>query len=402
MEMLKEETVSHENLLLDPNNPRLFENFEEQSEVPDHQAEEKQEFLLSLFTDKDDSARSEFTDIEDVKNSMRQIGFVGIHNIIVREIENTGKYIVVEGNRRLASIKTLLQEHEDALPGSPQRIDEEIKVESLQAIKVQVLQVEGKSEQEIKESIRTILGLGHIGGALEWGPLAKGRNIHEEYMKLLPADADSDAEFLWDPKKGAEIADILAIGRSKVKKSLIDYLCWIQIGEITADVKAHHYSLIAACVSNSNLKAHGFISVNEQTFELEGDSAGKIIQMCEFDRRDNRPEGEENILRDPKAVGRLGLIFKDSKFHESQSVKDYAIGLFQEVLSRGRTLDEAHSALTAFKKQNKWVQSVEKLLEKQSSESRLAIDNFLNAGQGLQNKTDLERLVKRFLILMEV
>ena len=395
MEMLKEETVSHENLLLDPNNPRLFENFEENVEIPDDQAEEKQEFLLTLFTSKN---RSEFTDIADVMNSMKQIGFVGIHNVIVREIEDTGKYIVVEGNRRLASIKTLLREHEEALPGSPQRIDDEAKVESLKSIKVQVLQVAGKSEQEIKESIRTILGLGHIGGALEWGPLAKGNNIHKEYMKLLA----EDAEFLWDPKRGAEIADILAIGRSKVKQSLVDYLCWLQIGEITSDVKAHHYSLISACVSNSNLKAHGYISINEKTFELEGDSATKIIQMCEFDMRENRPEGEENILRDPKAVGRFGLIFKDSKFNESQSVKDYAIGLFQEVLSRGRTLDEAHSALTAFKKQNKWVQSVEKLLEKQSTESRLEIDKFLNVGQGLQEKADLERLVKRFLILMEV
>ena len=396
MEMLKEKTISHENLLLDPNNPRLFENFLENIEIPDEQAEEKQEFLLTLFASRD---HSDFTNIEDVMNSMRQIGFVGIHNVIVREIGDTGKYIVVEGNRRLASIKTLLQQHEEALPGDPQKIDDEMKLESLKNIKVQVLQVEGKSEQDVKESIRTILGLGHIGGALEWGPLAKGNNIYKEYMKLLPGE---NPEFEWVTSAGTKIADILAIPRTKVKKSLVDYLCWLQIGEITSDVKAHHYSLISACVSNSNLKAHGYISIHEKTFQLEGDSAGKIIQMCEFDRRDNRPADEENILRDPKAVGRLGLIFKDSRFHESQSVKDFAIGLFQEVLSRGRTLDEAQSALTAFKKQNKWVQSVEKLLEKQSSESRLAIDKFLNAGQGLQNKTDLERLVKRFLILMEV
>jgi hypothetical protein len=396
MEMLKEKTVSYENLLLDPNNPRLFENFEENIEIPDVLAEEKQEFLLTLFASRD---RSEFTNIEDVMNSMRQIGFVGIHNVIVREIGDTGKYIVVEGNRRLASIKTLLQQHEEAMPGSPQRIDDEMKLESLKRIKVQVLQVEGKSEQEVKESIRTILGLGHIGGALEWGPLAKGNNIYKEYMKQLSGE---NPEFEWVTAAGTKIADILAIPRTKVKKSLVDYLCWLQIGEITSDVKAHHYSLISACVSNSNLKAHGYISIHEKTFQLEGDSAGKIIQMCEFDRRDNRPEDEENILRDPKAVGRLGLIFKDSRFHESQSVKDFAIGLFQEVLSRGRTLDEAQSALTAFKKQNKWVQSVEKLLEKQSSESRLAIDKFLNAGQGLQNKTDLEKLVKRFLLLMDL
>ena len=81
MEMLKEKTISHENLLLDPNNPRLFENFLENIEIPDEQAEEKQEFLLTLFASRD---HSDFTNIEDVMNSMRQIGFVGIHNVIVR------------------------------------------------------------------------------------------------------------------------------------------------------------------------------------------------------------------------------------------------------------------------------------------------------------------------------
>ena len=131
------------------------------------------------------------------------------------------------------------------------------------------------------------------------------------------------------------------------------------------------------------------------------ESLNKINDICEFDHRDNRADEEENILKDPKAVGRLGNIFKDSKYNENTSVRDFAKGVFQEVLDRERTLDDAYTALTAFKKQTQWVDSVKKLLEKQEDEPKLTPDKFLNQGDELQEKIDLERLVKRFLILMD-
>ena len=82
-------------------------------------------------------------------------------------------------------------------------------------------------------------------------------------------------------------------------------------------------------------------------------------------------------------------------------MRDFAKGVFQEVLDRERRLDDAYTALTAFKKQTQWVESVKRLLEKQENEPKLTPDKFLNQGAELEEKADLERLVKRFLILME-
>ena len=82
--MLKPKELSPESLLLDPNNPRLTQNFQSQGYVKDEEAEDNQDALLSLF--KKSGQGHEFTDIEDLKKSIKQIGFVRIQNIVVREI----------------------------------------------------------------------------------------------------------------------------------------------------------------------------------------------------------------------------------------------------------------------------------------------------------------------------
>ena len=392
--MLEPKIVSYSDLYLDPNNPRLSQNFSGEERVSDEAVADCQEELIRLFGKPGVEQKSEFTDIKDLQNSMRQIGFVGIQNIIARELQGN-KFLIIEGNRRVATIITLLREHDDALPGAPQRLDEE-KLASLQKIQVMVLQTEGLSEEEIEEKIKITLGLRHIGGQLQWDPLPKGYNIYTEYMKLMP----EGESFVWESAThGAKIADILAISRQQVRYYLQGYLAYTQIGKINSSVQPHHFSLILACATNKHLKGHGFITMEDSTFALEGDSANKLTQICEFEDRDKR-DGKDNILRDPKAVNRLGSILKDSKYHESRGVMDVAAGLFQEVLDKEKTLEDAYTELVAFKKNHYWVQSLEKLLKKK--ETDLSPEKFLNAGQELQLKAELERLVKKFRALMEI
>ena len=389
--MLKAKNVNYKDLCLDPKNPRLAHNFSVEQIGSNGGVEGAQEELEALFVQGGD-----FTNITDLKNSMRQIGFVGIQNIIVRELPKK-KYLVIEGNRRVAAIKALIKEDRDALPNTPAKIDDEEKLKSLKTIQVMVLQTKDLTEAEIQKQIKITLGLRHIGGQLEWEPLPKGKNIYLEYMKQLP----DESSFEWNAKIGSRIADILAIDKKQVKSSLRGYLAYTQMGKINSSVLPHHYSLILACVTNGPFATYGFISLDKVTYELEGDSANSIAQICEFEERDKR-DGIENILRDPKAVNRLGLILKDSKTHPSQPVKDTASGLFQEVLLKEQSLEQAYTDLTAFKKTNQWVQSIEKLIKKQQEEPNLASEEFKNVGKELELKDKLKNLVERFKVLMEV
>ena len=123
-------------------------------------------------------------------------------------------------------------------------------------------------------------------------------------------------------------------------------------------VRPHHFSLVLAAVENSNLTAFGFFEIDKETCQLEGSSADNMEQVCEFSARD-RP-GFEKIVKDPKEFKKLGVIKKDSVHHEEQAAKDYASGLFLEVLQKQRTLDDAYTDLVAFKKRLKWVQAISK------------------------------------------
>ena len=108
--MLKPKDVEYKVLLLDPNNPRLAWHFGYSELVPDEEIEKEQlklerrfaiiparepqqetDMLIEpetdmRFGDPSDTAPNLSLPITDLIESMRRIGFVGIQNIIVREI----------------------------------------------------------------------------------------------------------------------------------------------------------------------------------------------------------------------------------------------------------------------------------------------------------------------------
>lgn len=405
--MLKTILVSPDKLLLDPNNPRLARNFEFEGNFPLIEAKglqgqierafkvlyekSSQEETDEILGDNDETEGDDFFSIDELKESMRNIGFVGIQNIIVREIPEQDTFVVLEGNRRVASIKAVLREHDNAVPGQRGRIQDEEILTSLQEIEVMVLMTDDLTEQEIQKNISTMLGLRHYGSRLTWDLLPRAKNIYDEYMKLC------DPPFKYETKIGAKVAEIIAKPSTEVRKLLKGYVCYKELAEMYP-VLPHHFSLILAAVENTNLTAFGFFDINKESFQLEGDSAGRMDQVCEFSKRD-QPEFDK-IIRDPKQFKKLGTIKKDSVHHAEQSVKDYATGLFSEVLEKQRTLEDAYTDLVAFKKRIQWVQALSSLLAKQKENDSLRPDTYLGQGQELQLHTDIKRLVRKFKAIM--
>lgn len=114
--MLKEITVSIDELLLDPNNPRFISGLEVIANTPEDQLDkpETQNRVLKQFQTraKGDDPDFDVTNIKDLYDSMLRIGFVGIDRPVVRKVQGTSKYLVLEGNRRVATIKTILAEYD--------------------------------------------------------------------------------------------------------------------------------------------------------------------------------------------------------------------------------------------------------------------------------------------------
>jgi len=144
---LREIDIELKNIFLDPNNPRF--SIETEVKIPDKKIMEKavQEKCLT---------RMKNYGIDALRESIRRVGFMPIDKVVVRPLPN-GKFVVVEGNRRIAALKILQRE----IDNSEIQLNEKIKETIL---KFNVFEYRG-TEKDIAWIIQ---GIRHISGIRNW------------------------------------------------------------------------------------------------------------------------------------------------------------------------------------------------------------------------------------------
>lgn len=360
------ESVKLDDLLLDPNNPRFVENLRLGQPIPDNKVAAEQDRISEKFRDStdeaadDDGADESFFGIQELMDSMRTIGFVPIDRIVVRKLDGKSKkYLVLEGNRRVAAAKRL-RDRNKAEPNPSKKLPEDI-LKSLETVEALLLPTDGLSKDEIDERIGIILGLRHYGAVLAWSPMAKAVNVYREYMRTPP----KMSAFEYSVKHVSSVANRLSISRGEVKKALKTYIVFEQLNESfpAAPPEPKYYSLIEAFVTNQKLAKH-YIKQDDTTFKLSEGSLEKVYALCQFDKRES-PDVVK-ILPEPKSVAGFARIVEDSVGHSEAAVKDFAKNLLAQVESGERSLDDAVDNLTSFKSVRKWVEGLQKLLRKQA------------------------------------
>jgi len=116
-------------------------------------------------------------DLQSLRDSIRTNGYIPIEQIVVVPYEDDDKdnkrYLVIEGNRRAASLKTLLT---DAEAGAVD-LSDKVKT-SLEEIPIVVLK---GSQDEIKSYQRTLMAIRHVAGIREWGPYQQAKLVVEMF-----------------------------------------------------------------------------------------------------------------------------------------------------------------------------------------------------------------------------
>jgi hypothetical protein len=390
--MLKQISVCPDDLFLDPNNPRLVQDLNFGAKVPDAEVPGRQQRIRDLFAKRSHAEGDEFFDITDLYDSMIRIGYVGIDRIVVREFDR-GMYLVVEGNRRVSTIK-LIRERAKKMELKEAELEKYKEVsKSFESLEVLLLKTSGLSSQEIDERISVILGLRHFGSVLDWKPINRAYNAYQNYMQVDPPLNT----FVFDNKRVVDVASRLSVSRSEVKKALQTYLAYRQLGEIDHAVEADHYSLIEAGIG---LGRFGYLHSDPSSFSLDDASASKLIELCQFDRRkDEKGEGTL-IISEPKKFNVLGKILKISIDHENETIRQRARELVAAV-ERGELdeetgqlvmdVDKALSLLTAEIYRREWVASVTELLDRQGRE--LPVSAYDGEGNHLLAKEELEKAI---------
>jgi uncharacterized protein YerC len=155
---LEPRPLSLEHLFLDPNNPRFSTERDKptpEAKIPEVKIQERTQKKIEEFG------------VKEVRDSVLRNGFLPMDRIVVRPIDGHGeKYVVVEGNRRLAALKSLhrlIKDGEIHEEGIDEEYLEKLK-DSTQSI--EVLLYKGASN-DISWRLQ---GIRHISGIKEWSP----------------------------------------------------------------------------------------------------------------------------------------------------------------------------------------------------------------------------------------
>jgi hypothetical protein len=176
-----EQTVPLENIMLDPNNPRLIGlgtvGTEAYQSVPETRIAEEtvQETTLTKLNG------NRTFDQDSLRASIENSGLLPVDRIVVRpiaaQINGQPAYVVVEGNRRIAACRTLLQQHDSG----EKTLSPEV-LASINNPKVLVLSEDTPAEARLDQWV--IQGIRHISGIRPWGAYQAAKTIEAMLTKL--------------------------------------------------------------------------------------------------------------------------------------------------------------------------------------------------------------------------
>ena len=157
--------ISVSKLLLDPNNYRFLDRrkFKKKAINRSHEESVQRATLEAL---------EQVYQLDELKHSIMTNGYVPMERIIVVPYSPVpGSFLVVEGNRRVAALKSLLNEEQEGviLLTPTQRA-------SFSKIPCAVLKSGGSS---LKHAERIIMGIRHIAGPKEWGAYQQALLVSE-------------------------------------------------------------------------------------------------------------------------------------------------------------------------------------------------------------------------------
>jgi len=248
--------VSPSQLLLDPNNYRFHDlaGYNEVKKKSRYQESGVQAQAMKLLRE------TTAFDLGSLKDSIRTNGFIPIEQIVVVPYESADgdvvRYLVIEGNRRTAALKSLLEESTSGAAD----LSEKVK-KSIESISVVLLT---GSDDEIESYQRTLMAIRHVAGIREWGPYQQAKLVVEMFEEP-GATLGSVAQ-----KIGISSREVARRYRaSKALKQMEDDEEFSEFAEPRLYVFFHE--------AVSQPKVRDWLGFNNDTYKAENDSARQLF-----------------------------------------------------------------------------------------------------------------------------
>jgi hypothetical protein len=218
-------------------------------------------------------------------DSLLKNGYIDYEPLVVKQ--NRDRYIVIEGNRRLAAIREILT-HKEKYQG---------RIEDLKRIPVLVFPKKPDSEQ--KNEMRIYLGVRHLIGFREWPPLSKARFLERESRE----DGGLD-----------RVLRELRITKTQARRFLVPFRLLKRAGLRTP--KGEDFWVLAEALSRSGIKNFLQLEVGESLAVVSYNKKRfTLLLNCIYGPK--KPTGERDaaarILSDTRDLSRLGRILDSKK-----------------------------------------------------------------------------------------
>lgn len=263
--------------LLDPNNPRLITR--DANRVPEDR------WLDADVVSQTNQRMKERFKVEELMHSIKENGWIPVDSIFVRQFRDTDRYVVLEGNRRITAIISLLEDDNLAPPLR----------ESLQKIDCLELEDRGLSEELIQQKIHYILGVRHHGSLKQWSPFAQARNCFTRYLEYGQMTEES---FNWNTDIGSKVANMLSIETSAVRDALKVYRAMEDVQTLPTvnrvkGVKGKHFSLFREALFKKSQEMRDYFFQDGESFHLSEQACARFDNLCFFS------QGEEGRKSSP-------------------------------------------------------------------------------------------------------
>jgi hypothetical protein len=286
---LVDETVVASDLLLDPNNPR-FADLGVSKEIPAHKIPEdtvQQTALARMLDDR--------FEVDELQESIERVGFLNVDRMVVIELAEDGKYMVVEGNRRLAAIKSILVEVDSG--------EIELAGEVAASLKdLPVVVIHGGSLEERKDYARMLQGIRHIAGVRPWGPYQQAQAVG----RML--------EDGMDPK---EIKSALGLPTPRVTLLRAVYLCMKQMREdpdYGSKARPELFSMFVEALNRPKIRE--WLGWNREAGLMENDEARRQFYQLITGMEDEEGQVQPPKIVDAKDFRLLPTIMEDASFFQ--------------------------------------------------------------------------------------
>ncbi len=291
---LIQRSVRPEKLYLDPNNPRLITR--DDDTYDESEAIDRNTSTHNKICDKGgkDSYR-----IKELENSIKQNGWWPIDFIFVKKLDEEGRYLVLEGNRRVTAIQNLINDENT----------EKSLLEKLTEIDVMEI-VDDCSVEQLQKKITYLLGVRHHGSLKKWTPFAQANNIYLRYLELAIMTHEN---FEFKVDIASDVGDALSIDKKDVERRLRVFRAMCQLSEIDeikdsdGGLEDRYYSVCEEVLTTSSKELKIYINQDNNNFSLDGNSLSRFNNLCCFDK----PGRAGAPISNPQEWRKLANILKD-------------------------------------------------------------------------------------------